>query len=459
MVEGSTHHWNVLEEWSSTAFFVAGAAFLVTAWLKATRYEVTYSEPGQTVLPFLLYSSVIVVTLVGVLGFYRPVAYRMPRLARASAVILVAAAVGFIVQIVLRWEVALFLDYRVALGVLFVLTVTASGLGLVLVTVASVWTGVPSRTVGLLLGAFGTAWIGGLALGILGFTGGPPNWFPVSLNGVCALIVLAIYRREAGDRRGKAQRLGMIGGLARSRGKYAQAGEYYQQSLDIYRDLNDHYSEAQRLNDLGLVAEEQGKFAQAREYYQQCPDIFRAMGDRDSEAQSLRNLGGVVLQQGEFAQAREYYQQSLDIACEVGNPEREAEATERLGTVALQTGALSDAREWFEESLATFGELDIQRREARARGLLGAVLLKTGDVEAGRANRTAARSTLQDLGEISDELHILIHHIEAERALNETERARELCADARERIEAADVDLGYQREHIEAVCEEVGADG
>ncbi len=97
-------------------------------------------------------------------------------------------------------------------------------------------------------------------------------------------------------------------------GDYAQARDYYQQSLSIKRDISDQHGIARSLINLGLVAYRQGDYLQARDDLQQSLSIYRDIGGQQGIAESLASLGSVAYRQGDYIAARDYYQQSLTIA-------------------------------------------------------------------------------------------------------------------------------------------------
>ncbi len=60
-----------------------------------------------------------------------------------------------------------------------------------------------------------------------------------------------------------------LGNVYQSLGEYAQAEQYYLQSLEIKRQIGDKAGEGNSLNNLGIVYENLGEYAQAEQYYRQ----------------------------------------------------------------------------------------------------------------------------------------------------------------------------------------------
>uniref|UniRef100_UPI0039C67083 tetratricopeptide repeat protein n=1 Tax=unclassified Anabaena TaxID=2619674 RepID=UPI0039C67083 len=96
-------------------------------------------------------------------------------------------------------------------------------------------------------------------------------------------------------------------------GQYPRAIEFFQQSLDIKRDIGDRNGEGISLNNLGSAYNSLGQYPRAIEFFQQSLDIKRDIGDRNGEGISLNNLGSAYNSLGQYPRAIEFFQQSLDI--------------------------------------------------------------------------------------------------------------------------------------------------
>lgn len=113
--------------------------------------------PGA-VNPFL-YISGVVAAIVGLLGLYPSLGRRTPRLARISAGLAVLAGIAISVLLVGFVTVTL-LNQPDPPGALLILSILVAVLGFILFGIASVRTGVPSRTVGLLVLAIPATLVG-----------------------------------------------------------------------------------------------------------------------------------------------------------------------------------------------------------------------------------------------------------------------------------------------------------
>lgn len=186
----SKFSWSSIEQWSTALFLVSGGLFLINAVHEVIARYTGYLE--VEFLNFLIYASALVITLLGLLGFYRQLADRSPRLAQVSAVAVLVAGIGLVVLTV--WAgITTILEQPMPPGALLLLTLAGVVLAFLLFTAGILRTQTPSRTVSLLLLGFVLAWAVGLVGGFVAFgIDGAPEWFAPSLNGVSAVFLLAI---------------------------------------------------------------------------------------------------------------------------------------------------------------------------------------------------------------------------------------------------------------------------
>ncbi|MEH2458350.1 tetratricopeptide repeat protein [Nostoc sp.] len=146
-----------------------------------------------------------------------------------------------------------------------------------------------------------------------------------------------------------------MGNAYRFLGHYQQAIEFYQQELEITREIDTRNWEGSSLNDLGLAYNLLGQYHQAINFHQQALEIAREIGDYKGEGVCLGGLGLVYNSLGHYQRAIEFCQQRLDIAREIGDRREEADAWLNLATVLKNVnreldalGAYRNARELFQ---------------------------------------------------------------------------------------------------------------
>ena len=159
------------------------------------------------------------------------------------------------------------------------------------------------------------------------------------------------------------------------RGYYADKVELYGQLVNKWSEIEDreNWNYLASLTSLGNAYNSLGQYERAIAFYQQSLNIAKEIGDIQGESNSLKNLGNAYNYLGQYEKAIAFYQQSLDIAKEIGDIRGEANAWFNLG-VALKNvnrepdavGAYRNARELFQ----TMGlDADVQDCNDRIEGL------------------------------------------------------------------------------------------
>jgi tetratricopeptide (TPR) repeat protein len=101
------------------------------------------------------------------------------------------------------------------------------------------------------------------------------------------------------------------------------------------------------LMDLGNAYSSSGECQRAIDFYQQSLEITRQIGDRKGEASSLMGLGSAYSSLGEYQHAIDFYQQSVEIKRQIGDRRGEALSLQNLGVTCNKLGK---AREGFAAS-------------------------------------------------------------------------------------------------------------
>jgi tetratricopeptide (TPR) repeat protein len=142
--------------------------------------------------------------------------------------------------------------------------------------------------------------------------------------------------------------------------QYQLAIDFYQQSLEIQREIGDRQDEAASLGNLGNAYESLGEYQRAIDFQQQSLEIRREIGDRQGEANSLGNLGNTYQSLGEYQRAIDFYQQSLEIQREIGDRNGEANSLfNQAGTLAKYKPRRFEALGQFKQSRAIYAELKL----------------------------------------------------------------------------------------------------
>ena len=148
-----------------------------------------------------------------------------------------------------------------------------------------------------------------------------------------------------------------LGNVYYLQGEYDKAMKYYQQYLQIAREIRDRSGEGSVLGNLGNVYYSQGEYDKAMEYYQQSLQIAREIGDRSGEGIALGNWGETLLKLEKYAASLEYSQAALEIFKQIGNPHHQGIALKNIAEAHQHLGNLDAARQYCDEALAILTEL------------------------------------------------------------------------------------------------------
>jgi tetratricopeptide (TPR) repeat protein len=177
--------------------------------------------------------------------------------------------------------------------------------------------------------------------------------------------------REIGNRRGEGSCLGNLGIAYFKVGETKKGIEYLERSLNISREIGDKAGEGNRLGNLGNVYSDLGETKKAIEYYEQALNILREIGDRSGEEHHLGNLGGECIKLGETKKGIGYIEQALNISREIGDRRGEGNCLGNLGLAFRDLGEVNKAIEYYEQALDISRETGDRHGEGNRLGNLG----------------------------------------------------------------------------------------
>jgi tetratricopeptide (TPR) repeat protein len=110
---------------------------------------------------------------------------------------------------------------------------------------------------------------------------------------------------------GIASTLETLARVERTRGNYAQAGAYAEESLRLRRELHNEFDLAFSLHELGIIMFELGDLARAHLLHTECLALRQQIGDISGAGFTLNALGNIARIRGEFLLARQFLEQSI----------------------------------------------------------------------------------------------------------------------------------------------------
>lgn len=196
------------------------------------------------------------------------------------------------------------------------------------------------------------------------------------------------------DAAARLEALNAAGGLAWAQGDFAEAHQFYEESLALGKTLNKPSATARALNNLGIVANAQADYSRAQHMYEEALPIFLELNDEPNIANTQSNLGVLAHDLGDDDKARQLHQQSLARRRKLGDTARVVISLINLGVVEQAQNNIQQARLHYREALPQARILADQESIAAALDGLARVAAEFGSTE--RAARLwAAASQLR----------------------------------------------------------------
>ena len=193
---------------------------------------------------------------------------------------------------------------------------------------------------------------------------------------------LALYRTLE-DQLGIAISLSLLGSVAWTKGRMAEARTLTEESLAIARQIDAMELTAYTLFVLGLVDSSQGEYSRASTMFEESLAIHRKFRNKRGIAHTLSQLAQVLfVAQTDSARVISLLEECLALSSEVGFKEGVAAYYCVSGQVALSQGNLASARSLAEQSVTGYREIGHRHGTAKSLSLLGKVIATEGDLAA-----------------------------------------------------------------------------
>jgi class 3 adenylate cyclase/tetratricopeptide (TPR) repeat protein len=180
--------------------------------------------------------------------------------------------------------------------------------------------------------------------------------------------------------------------------RYDDGESYFHESLTLAREIGDKRGISWALNGLGAMAHWQGDQEKAIHHYSESLVIAREIDDRARIAGALNNLGLVKNELGQYDEAQQCLEESLQIFRDIGNRAGIASPLTNLGRLASAQGRHDDARRLFTEALEIMREIGDKAGVAVALVGLGSVSRLQGDYEEARQRFVESLAINKEIG-------------------------------------------------------------
>ncbi len=160
--------------------------------------------------------------------------------------------------------------------------------------------------------------------------------------------------RELGNKEEIATNLANIGKIQTLQGYYKEALQNMEEALAIDREFGDEAVIATDLNTIGRIYEAWGMFDKAVEYLEQAQEIDARLNRIDRVAIRYSSLGLVYKAWGRFDQALDYFEKALTIDKELKNYDKIALRHANIGSTYMAMGQTAKAIAFLDLGLGYF---------------------------------------------------------------------------------------------------------
>ncbi len=169
---------------------------------------------------------------------------------------------------------------------------------------------------------------------------------------------------------------------------YSQALRYYQEALQIARELDNKTDEADFLSNMGIIYKRIGNLDKAINLFNEALQIDYQLSREKEISKALNNLGTTIrskiqlkFRENDFNQAIDYFKESLDLARKIGDRETEIKVLNNLGSINSDAQNYSKALEYFNQGLEKAKQSDNMESKGMILNNLGIVHYNLGNYE------------------------------------------------------------------------------
>ncbi len=142
----------------------------------------------------------------------------------------------------------------------------------------------------------------------------------------------------------------------------------------------------------------EGRYEAARDYFEQTLEISRDIGDRALQAEALSDLGLVYCSWGDYRMAQSYQAQALDLHEDMGNQPGQAEALGKFARLYYHLRNYPTTRRYCDLALALQQKLNLRPGQALSLTYLGHAQAGLGHLEAAATAYDQAAQLCREMG-------------------------------------------------------------
>jgi two-component system, cell cycle response regulator len=178
---------------------------------------------------------------------------------------------------------------------------------------------------------------------------------------------------------------------------YDRGIEYHLQALKLREELKDQEGIALSLNNLGIVYSRLGDSKNALDYLNRALELRKKLGLKARTASTLNNIGDVYMNLGQYEKSLEINQESLQLRKEIGERSAVAISLRDIGEAYTNLGQIDQAQKYLTEALNLSEELDDKGTKVLSLISLSAMNRKRGNFSDAEKLATQALQTAQSI--------------------------------------------------------------
>ncbi|CAH1250226.1 TTC28 [Branchiostoma lanceolatum] len=190
--------------------------------------------------------------------------------------------------------------------------------------------------------------------------------------------------QQTGDQHGQMKVYFNMGDMHREQLHSPQTAiQYYEQALDLARQLKDRREEGRAYNRLGLVYCEMGEYEAALGWSKKFLKVSQDYEDTEGQIRAHTEIGDVYRFLDELGEATSHFNTALQMAQQTGNQHGQMNVYLKMGDMDWeQLHSAQTAIQYYKQSLDLARQLKARREEGLAYNRLGQVHYGMGEYEA-----------------------------------------------------------------------------
>lgn len=187
------------------------------------------------------------------------------------------------------------------------------------------------------------------------------------------------YFKEINDTGSLIKVYNKIGVIYFNKNEFNKAITYYNKALKLSENLNDYQAYAGILNNIGNIYYTQGKYNEAIDYYNQSLKLRENYKDTNGIAGSLHNIASIYYAQGMYDNAEKMYLNAITLRENIGNKKGVALSYSHLGILYSDLNRFDDALAYQLKAIDIYNEIQDKNGLANAYANLGNIYRELKD--------------------------------------------------------------------------------